>query len=62
MGFDEATDDDICFKSEGVESASPRSTLPLLDAVVMTTSSWSRRAALHLPQSKDPNYVPPRTP
>ena len=61
MGFDEATDDDICFKSEGVEVCIAPECVPLLDAAVMDfveIEPGEQRFIFLNP--KDPNFVPPK--
>jgi iron-sulfur cluster assembly protein len=61
MGFDEATDDDICFESEGVEVCIAPEHVPLLDAVVMDyveLEPGEQRFIFLNP--KDPSYVPPK--
>lgn len=61
MGFDEPTDDDICFKSEGVDVCIAPEYVPLLDTVVMDyveLEPGEQRFIFLNP--KDPNYVPPK--
>ena len=60
MGFDEATDDDICFSSEGVEVCIAPEYVPLLDVTVMDyveIEPGEHRFIFLNP--KDPSYVPP---
>jgi iron-sulfur cluster assembly protein len=60
MGFDEATDDDICFNSEGVEVCIAPEYVPLLDATVMDyveIEPGEHRFIFLNP--KDPSFVPP---
>ena len=61
MGFDEATDDDIRFKSEGVEIVMEPEYVPLLDEAVMdfVEIEEGQQQFIFL-NPKDPNYVPPR--
>jgi iron-sulfur cluster assembly protein len=61
MGFDEAGDDDICFRSEGIDVCMAPEYVPLLDAAVMDyveLEPGEQRFIFLNP--KDPNYVPPK--
>ena len=61
MGFDEATDDDICFSSEGIEVCIAPEYVPLLDGAVMDfveIEPGEQRFIFMNP--KDPSYVPPQ--
>ena len=61
MGFDEAKEDDINFKSEGVDLVMAPEHVPLLDEVTMDfveLEEGDRQFVFHNP--KDPNYVPPK--
>lgn len=61
MGFDEATDDDICFKSEGVEIVMEPEYVPLLDQAVMDFVELDKGEHQFIfLNPKDPNYVPPQ--
>jgi len=60
MGFDEATEEDIRFKSQGVEVVMAPEYVPLLDQTVMDfveLESGDLQFVFLNPQ--DPNYVPP---
>jgi iron-sulfur cluster assembly protein len=61
MGFDEANEDDICFKSEGVDLVMAPEYVPLLDQATMDfveLEEGDRQFVFLNP--KDPNYVPPK--
>ena len=61
MGFDEPADDDISFKSEGVEIVMEPEYVPLLDQAVMdfVELEEGERQFIFL-NPKDPHYVPPK--
>lgn len=61
MGFDEGTDDDIRFTSEGVTIVMAPESVPLLDDAMMdfvTMDDGSQQFIFLNP--KDPSYVPPQ--
>lgn len=61
MGFDEGTEDDIRFTSEGVQLVIAPEYVPLLDQAVMDfveIDDGSRQFVFLNP--KDPTYVPPK--
>ena len=61
MGFDEATDDDICFSSEGIAVCIAPEYVPLLDVAVMDfveIEPGEQRFIFLNP--RDPSYVPPQ--
>ena len=61
MGFDEASDEDIRFKSEGVEIVMEPEYVPLLDQAVMDfveLDEGDRQFVFLNP--KDPHFVPPQ--
>lgn len=61
MGFDEATEDDIRFKSEGVDLVMAPEYVPLLDQTTMDfveLEAGDQQFVFLNP--KDPHFVPPR--
>ena len=61
MGFDEASEDDICFSCEGVEICLAPEDVPLLDAAVMDYVEMEPGEFRFIfLNPKDPNYVPPQ--
>jgi iron-sulfur cluster assembly protein len=61
MGFDEAGEDDICFRSEGVEICMAPEYVPLLDAATMDyVEMESGEFRFIFLNPRDPNYVPPQ--
>lgn len=61
MGFDEATEDDIRFKSEGVDLVMAPEYVPLLDQTTMDfveLEAGDRQFVFLNP--KDPHFVPPQ--
>ena len=61
MGFDEAKEEDISFKSEGVDLVMAPEDVPLLDQTTMDfvqLDEGDRQFVFLNP--KDPNYVPPK--
>jgi iron-sulfur cluster assembly protein len=60
MGFDEASEDDICFSSEGVEICLAPEDVPLLDSAVMDYVELEPgQFRFIFLNPKDPGYVPP---
>ena len=61
MGFDEASDDDISFKTEGVEIVMEPEYVPLLDQAVMDFVELDEgEHQFVFLNPKDPHYVPPQ--
>jgi iron-sulfur cluster assembly protein len=62
MGFDEVTDDDIRFTSEGVEIVMAPEYVPLLDDATLdfVEIEVGERQFIFL-NPKDPTYVPPQS-
>ena len=61
MGFDEASDDDISFKTEGVELVMEPEYVPLLDQAVMDFVELDEgEHQFVFLNPKDPHYVPPQ--
>lgn len=63
MGFDEASDEDISLKTEGVEVVMEPEYLPLLDETVLdfVHLEGEEEAQFIFINPKDPNYRPPST-
>ncbi|MCB1786780.1 MAG: iron-sulfur cluster assembly accessory protein [Chromatiaceae bacterium] len=60
MGFDEATEDDIRFSTEGVQIVMAPEYVPLLDAATLDfVELQPGEAQFIFLNPKDPNYVPP---
>jgi len=61
MGFDESTEDDIRFKSEGVDIVIEPEYVPLLDDTVLDYVELDDGEKQFIFQNpKDPNYQPPK--
>lgn len=61
MGFDEGTDEDIVFKSEGISIVMEPEYVPLLDETLLDyveLDEGGRQFIFHNP--RDPNYTPPQ--
>ena len=60
MGFDEGTEDDICFSSEGVQIVIAPEYVPLLDSATLdfVDLEAGEQQFIFL-NPKDPTYVPP---
>ncbi|MCB1772125.1 MAG: iron-sulfur cluster assembly accessory protein [Gammaproteobacteria bacterium] len=60
MGFDEGTDDDISFNSEGVRIIMAPEYVPLLDSATLDFVEMEPGESQFIfLNPKDPNYVPP---
>jgi iron-sulfur cluster assembly protein len=61
MGFDEATEDDIQFRSEGVDIAIAPEYVPLLDKTTLDFVALDEGDSQFIFLNPlDPNYVPPQ--
>lgn len=61
MGFDDVTEDDIAFKSEGVEIVMTPEDVPMLDEAVLDFVEIEEgQSEFIFLNPKDPTYVPPQ--